>query len=99
MAGWEVLDTGGHVQISVKNMKIKGGLYLAVGVSDDAICIYQKPYISTDWSFMEEELQGWLINSEKDMQKFLNESTTLLTPEQQDEIVKEFHRIANKSKK
>lgn len=46
-----MLDTGGHVLVSVKDMVLKGNRgKRAVGVTADAVCVYGKFY-DDEWNF------------------------------------------------
>ncbi len=94
MGEWKVLQTGGHVYVSVKDMKLKGtDAKVAVGVADDSVCIYDAPY-DEEWTFFDREAKWWSINTAEDVRNFLIESKEFFTPEQKEDILRQRDKMS-----
>ncbi|MGB9804728.1 hypothetical protein [Desulfofundulus sp.] len=93
MDEWQILQTGGHVYVSVKDMKLKGSdTKFAVGVADDSVCIYDAPY-DEKWTFFDKEAKCWPICTAEDVRNFLIQSKEFFTPEQQEDILRQRDRM------
>jgi hypothetical protein len=89
MGDWKMLDTGGHVYVSIKDMVLKGDKgKRAVGVTADAVCVYGKPY-DDEWSFFEDEDISWFLETPEQIADFVESSKDIFTEEQQEDILKQ----------
>ncbi|WP_148871542.1 hypothetical protein [Neomoorella thermoacetica] len=89
MNEWLILDTGGHVYVSVKDMILKGNKgKRAVGVTADAVCVYGKPY-DDEWSFFEDEDRSWPVETPEQIADFIESSKDIFTKEQQEDILRQ----------
>lgn len=93
MNSWELLQTGGHVYVAVRDMDVRGVGTVAVGAADDSVVVHDRPY-DDGWGFLEREaVRWWPLDTEKDIGRFLEDSRGFFTPEQQREILAQRERL------